>query len=327
MWFSALQPEKAGQKISDRPPPASLRLTSASRGFCNVFVIRHECLSDSLNSMPESPAKKACDACRRRKVKCISPRPCEQCRSAGLVCRTSIQRQRKGRQGQTANILNELRTKEIERVLPHDTDLSPPAAAPRLGEIVTTPKSLQVSGRCQFLKTPDLVEHDLVSACSDYFFSRMKGTVPVLQPDRFQKQVDLVDTSLHAYCLVTAFCAFVVTQTGFSIEHASAEKLRKFCVKDYRNSLIEEATEARKHIDPFTDPVHQNVIIAFLLYGCHIGLGNQMHAYYFLRESTTLYTASALESQASSAQADDDDPSLAGKLFWLLVISERYLTI
>ncbi|KGO49190.1 hypothetical protein PEX1_054440 [Penicillium expansum] len=151
----------------------------------------------------------------------------------------------------------------------------------------------------------------------------MRGTVPVLQPGSFQKQVDLADTSLHAYCFVTAFCAFVVTQTGFAVEHASLEFSRDFCTKDYRNSLIEEATEARKHIDPFTDPVRQSIIIAFLLYGCHIGLGNQRHAYYFLRESTTLYTASALQSQASSAQVDDDDPSLAGKLFWLLVVSER----
>jgi hypothetical protein len=150
----------------------------------------------------------------------------------------------------------------------------------------------------------------------------MQGTVPILQPDRFQTQVDLSDTSLHAYCLVTAFCAFVVTQTSFSVDHASSERFQTFCAEEYRNSLIEEATEARKCIDPFTDPVRQNIITAFLLYGCHIGLGNQRHAYYFLRESTTLYTASALESQSSSGQVDDD-ACLEGKLFWLLVVSER----
>ncbi|KAJ5519233.1 hypothetical protein N7453_001655 [Penicillium expansum] len=273
--------------------------------------------------MPDPPVKQACDACRRRKVKCILPKPCGQCRAAGLVCRTSSQRQKKGRQGQTANILNELRAQEIEQALVRDANISPPSAALRLGDSIPTPQSLQASGRCQFSKTPHLLSRELVDACSEYFFSRMRGTVPVLQPGSFQKQVDLADTSLHAYCFVTAFCAFVVTQTGFAVEHASLEFSRDFCTKDYRNSLIEEATEARKHIDPFTDPVRQSIIIAFLLYGCHIGLGNQRHAYYFLRESTTLYTASALQSQASSAQVDDDDPSLAGKLFWLLVVSER----
>jgi hypothetical protein len=150
----------------------------------------------------------------------------------------------------------------------------------------------------------------------------MRGTVPILQPGGFQKQVEMADTCLHSYCLVTAFCAFVVTQTGFAVEQTSRHH-DPFFSEDHRNSLVEEATEARKHLDPFTDPVRQNIIIAFLLYGCHIGLGNQRHAYYFLREATTLYTASALESQVTSAQADDADPSLAGKLFWLLVVSER----
>ncbi|KAJ5260072.1 hypothetical protein N7505_009453, partial [Penicillium chrysogenum] len=199
----------------------------------------------------------------------------------------------------------------------------PQSPALTLGDNIPTPQSLRASGRCQFSKKPGLLSRELVDSCSGYFFLRMRGTVPVLQPGSFQKQVDLADTSLHAYCLVTAFCAFVVTQTGFAVEQISSELSQGFCTEEFRSSLIEEATEARKHIDPFTDPVRQSIIIAFLLYGCHIGLGNQRHAYYFLRESTTLYTASALESQASSAQMDDDDPSLAGKLFWLLVVSER----
>ncbi|KZN86516.1 putative sucrose utilization protein [Penicillium chrysogenum] len=271
--------------------------------------------------MPDPPVKQACDACRRRKVKCIFPKPCEQCRAAGLVCRTTSQRQKKGRQGQTANILNELRANQIEQALVRDANMPPQSPALTLGDNIPTPQSLRASGRCQFSKKPGLLSRELVDSCSGYFFLRMRGTVPVLQPGSFQKQVDLADTSLHAYCLVTAFCAFVVTQTGFAVEQISSELSQGFCTEEFRSSLIEEATEARKHIDPFTDPVRQSIIIAFLLYGCHIGLGNQRHAYYFLRESTTLYTASALESQASSAQTDDDDPSLAGKLFWLLVVA------
>ncbi|KAJ5757352.1 uncharacterized protein N7511_006046 [Penicillium nucicola] len=262
------------------------------------------------NNLP----KQACDGCRRRKVKCISPRPCKQCRAAGLVCRTSIQRQRKGRQGQTANILSELRSKEIERTLPSGSSASPSTPL--------VPQSPKPQGRSYFSRTPDLLGLELINACSDYFFSRMRGTVPILQPNGFQKQVDTVDASLHAYCFVTAFCAFVVTQTGFGVEQSSRPNGALFS-EDDRSRLVDEATEARKHLDPFTDPVRQNIIIAFLLYGCHIGLGNQRHAYYFLREATTLYTASALESQATSAQADDADPSLAGNLFWLLLVSER----
>lgn len=276
--------------------------------------------------MSEAPAKgQACDACRRRKVKCISPHPCKQCRSAGLVCRTSLQRQRKGRQGRTANILNELRSKEIGHGRNRDSTLSPPSGAlGHEGIVGTMPHSPQAAERCHFLRTPGLLGYDLVSACSSYFFSRMRGTVPILQPGSFKKQVDLAGTCPHAYCLVAAFCAFVVTQTGFSVEYEYSGYSQNSSMEELRSSLIAEATEARKHIDPVTDPVRQSIIIAFLLYGCHIGLGNQRHAYYFLREATTLYTASALESQTSTVQTDGDDPSSEARLFWLLVISERY---
>lgn len=96
----------------------------------------------------------------------------------------------------------------------------------------------------------------------------------------------------------------------------------KFSQEEYRAMLIEEATEARKHLDPFADPVKRTIITAFLLYGCHIGLGNQRHAYYYLREATTLFTASALDGQASN-ETDDEDLSADNKLFWLLLVSER----
>jgi alpha-glucosidase len=82
--------------------------------------------------------------------------------------------------------------------------------------------------------------------------------------------------------------------------------------------LLGEAMAARRHLDPFAAPTRVGITIAFLLYGCQIGLGNQRQAYYFLREATTLYTAGILD------QADNGVDEDAGSLFWLLLISERY---
>lgn len=62
--------------------------------------------------MPDSNmVKQACDGCRRRKIRCNNVRPCNQCQSASLACHSSLKRQKKGRQGKTANILNQLRAK------------------------------------------------------------------------------------------------------------------------------------------------------------------------------------------------------------------------
>lgn len=271
--------------------------------------------------MPDTDiVKQACDACRRRKVRCNNDRPCNQCESTGLRCHTSLKHRKKGRQGKTANILNELRAKGSQS----DDSISRSAQNAQY-DISMAGSNLSLSGEkgmCQFSRSAGLVSTELITSCSDYFFSRMRGTVPILHPDAFRRQIDKAGNSLHAYCLVTAFCAFVVTQTGYCIGPQFLNCGDSVNQEEYRERLVEEATEARKHLDPFKEPMNLTIITAFLLYGCHIGLGNQRHAYYFLREATTIFTASALDGEIST-QDDDEESSQAGNLFWLLLVSER----
>ncbi|KAE8385403.1 hypothetical protein BDV23DRAFT_176272 [Aspergillus alliaceus] len=246
--------------------------------------------------MPRETLPQACDACRRRKIKCTSHRPCSPCRSMGLECRSSGARRKKGRQGRSANILYELRTNESE-------EAQSPSNAPSL----ESPSSTSLGD----VKLPSLLNAALVHSCAAYFYSRMLGTVPILHPDAFQAQVDRMDECPHAHCLVVAFCAFVLTQTGYLSCHQNI-------APETGRALLDEAMAARRHLDPFTAPIRLGITIAFLLYGCHIGCGNQRQAYYFLRETTTFYTADVLDQSA-----DEDHPSFSGKLFWLLLISER----
>jgi hypothetical protein len=152
----------------------------------------------------------------------------------------------------------------------------------------------------------------------------MQGTVPILQAEAFQRHVDQMDHCIHAYCLVVSFCAFVMMQTGYSSSQAAGSSWDQST--DAGRELLDEAIEARRHLDPLAVPVRQSITIAFLLYGCHIALGNQRHAYYFLREATTLYTGGMLDTQSGALDGDSGDSSVTGKLFWLLLISERYLT-
>lgn len=257
--------------------------------------------------------KQACDACRRRKVKCNAQRPCSQCRSAGLSCRTSLVRQKKGRQGQSANVLSELRTQNAQ-----GNEQSNPTIA---SLTVATPLVNPTSGRCRFVRKENVLPRELIRDCSEYFFARMQGTVPILQAETFRRYVEQMDHYIHAYCLVVSFCAFVMMQTGYSSSQAAGSRWTQSM--DAGRELLDEATEARRHLDPLTVPVRQSITIAFLLYGCHIALGNQRHAYYFLREATTLYTAGMLDTQSGALDGDEDNSS-SGKLFWLLLISERY---
>ncbi|KAL5363574.1 hypothetical protein BJX96DRAFT_187090, partial [Aspergillus floccosus] len=252
--------------------------------------------------MPRETIKQACDACRRRKVKCNTQRPCDPCQSANLVCRTSAIRLKKGRQGSTANVLTELRQ--------HSSEYAPSPS--------TSPVAVrQDRGLHEFRRAPGLLHTNLVQSCADYFFARMMGTVPILHPDTFQKHVRRMDSDdcLYSYCMVSAFCAFVLTQTGYLSWHGEISP-------DLARALLDEAMAVRRHLDLFAGSTRQGIIIAFLLYGCHIGFGNQRHAYYFLREATTLYTAGMLDQPGAEAD-QEQDPSFQGRLFWHLLISER----
>ncbi|KAL2843737.1 hypothetical protein BJY01DRAFT_248512 [Aspergillus pseudoustus] len=250
--------------------------------------------------MPSNkPITIACDACRRRKVKCDGQQPCIRCGSAGLICCTTSVRRKKGRQGATATVLQELR-KAPE---PLHTNTNNVISTP-------TPQSTVISNR--FVRKSGLLTPNLVQSCADYFFARMLGTVPILLPTTFQSHVDRTSECLHSYCLVVAFCAFVFTQTGYTScldpENQTAGRGKP---------LLDEALSARRLLDPFAAPTRHGITIAFLLYGCQIGMGNQRQAYYFLREATTLYTAGMLDQ--ADAGVDDNE----GNLFWLLLISER----
>ncbi|KAF7179666.1 hypothetical protein CNMCM7691_008715 [Aspergillus felis] len=220
---------------------------------------------------------------------------------------------KKGRQGHSANVLSELRTQNAQGNEPSNSTIPALTAATSLLN--------PTSERCRFARKENLLPRELIGDCSEYFFACMQGTVPILQAETFQRYVEQKDHCIHAYCLVVSFCAFVMMQTGYSSSQAAASRWAQSM--DAGRELLDEATEARRHLDPLTVPVRQSITIAFLLYGCHIALGNQRHAYYYLREATTLYTAGMLDAQSGALDGDEDDSSLAGKLFWLLLISER----
>lgn len=67
--------------------------------------------------MRRAAVSKACDACRRRKVKCSLGQPCASCLDAGLKCTFLTTRQRKGRKGASAHVINEIRNSQETTIL------------------------------------------------------------------------------------------------------------------------------------------------------------------------------------------------------------------
>lgn len=285
--------------------------------------------------------KQACDACRRRKVRCDGRNPCLRCKQTELACTFLIAPRKKGRRGERANILSELRASQAQAQ----------AQAQAQSELQTpsTPGSIRIGTgderfkinrprfrprAPEFQRTPDLLPLGIINACTEFFFTRLHSTVPILHRDLLQREIALMPESIPSYCLIVSFCAFVTVQTGAIVASSSPSSPANNTDNstlgnnsddnnEYGQALLDEALEARKHMDFISArPSCRLIITSFFLYGSHVALGNQRQAWFFLREATTQYMSGPLEVGGGDLEMENSS-TFSSQLFWLILVSER----
>ncbi|KAK9234465.1 hypothetical protein V1525DRAFT_350177 [Lipomyces kononenkoae] len=250
--------------------------------------------------------KKACDACRRRKIKCDGTHPCAHCKLIGLSCTYLAIPQRKGRQGEKANVISALRAAQS-----HNGSYS---VQEELSSLETTEKFVRKSG---------LLPSEMIAACTELFFTRLLSTLPILNREKFQQSVIRMNDSIESYCLVISLCAFVIIQTGGVKPPLSVADVSQLETDiSHGKALVDEVLAARRQLDILSEPTFETITVSFFLYCCHVGLGLQRQGWFFLREATTLYSTRALKSDDSSAEALYAE-SLWKNLYWVILVSER----
>ena len=176
-----------------------------------------------------------------------------------------------------------------------------------------------------FLRSQGLLSLDLVNACTDFFFTHMHSTVPILQREQLQREIISMNESTKSYCLVCCVCAFVIIQTGaVGPSFPTGDESPSVAGLAYGQALLDEALEARKYLDILGRPSFRIITITFFLYCCHIGLNHQKNAWFFLREATTLYMSGPVDVDSGPGGGNS---LVSNRLFWLLLISERYAAI
>ncbi|KAF1932539.1 uncharacterized protein M421DRAFT_416166 [Didymella exigua CBS 183.55] len=239
---------------------------------------------------------KACDACRRRKVKCNGQQPCSGCMSASLLCAYDSPRKQGGNRGARATVLNELRGFNVQRA----TAASPTSASS--GSIHSPPA------------TPFEPEASFVQACVNAYLCRIQLVVPILSQHALETEVQLAKTSPASLQFVIALCAYVAN-FGNALTETQRERHSSFKMDLGRQSL----EDALRMQDPkrVTEPNPRSMLISFFLYGAHAGLGDYQQGWFYLREATTLFTM--LKKDAVSWY----DSRANSCMFWILLISER----
>jgi SP family general alpha glucoside:H+ symporter-like MFS transporter len=241
---------------------------------------------------------KACDACRRRKIKCDGLQPCLGCRSANLACTFDAPRGQGGNRGVRATVLNDLRAKSHNRNATHE-ELSSSNLLP----VVPTP---QGSG------TAPTTFH-LLDECMDAWATYIYPVVPLLDASVVRLHADQASISPTSYRFVKAFLAYVcnfgrITDVDNESPGRSALGSGKY--------WLESAMSAQSS-GVVAQPTPLLVYISFFLYGAWAGQGDYQQAWYYLREATTFFTMLRPKFE------DWYDEKAQRCLFWVLVVSER----
>ena len=236
---------------------------------------------------------KACDACRRRKVRCNGQQPCLGCMSANLTCAYVSPRRQGGNRGARATVLNELRANQAQQGASHSPASSDSTDSPL---IVTY-----------------AAEGSFVQDCIDAYLCRIRSVVPILTPQALETEVQLAKTSVHSRQFILAFCAYVAN-FGNVLEEVQPGH-RSESLVDHGRQCLTNALRAQAVRN--SDPTPRSILVSFFLYGAHAGLGDYQQGWFYLREATTLFTM--LKKDAVSWY----DERTHSSVFWILLISER----
>jgi len=242
---------------------------------------------------------KACDGCRRRKIKCDGFCPCTRCSSTNLACTYNIPQRRGGNRGK---IINELRAKQQPS----------PTAVTSAGTASKPP----TENASVTVTTADLPQ-DIFEALLNVYNNRIYTVVSLLDVRILRAQYSQVGISLRSRQLILAFCAYVANfgdfpnDTGVWSSRLSLPRSSDYYL-DYAQHCQRTATAIQ--------PEPRLVYTSFFLYGAYAGQGNYLQAWFYLREATTLYLM--LKSDLGNYPEWYNEVTRR-RLFWILFVSER----
>ena len=256
--------------------------------------------------------KRACDACHRRKVKCLDggARPCKNCTAAGLTCTYNAIPQKKGPKGSRAKVISELR--ETQR----QTQLAGQRQAFDLDDDSVSPACF---------RRPGLLSMEMITACVEYFFTKLYPTQPILHRQKVGETIGLMDTSIEAYCLVVSLCAYMMIQPNMVLPSGAFDGLEIPPQSNVQvgHILTQELLRVRRSYDFIESPSAWTIITSFFLFGINFCLDKHNTAWFHLREATTLSQIMGLHDEASYNMPDFIESSRLRRLFWLLFVTER----
>ncbi|KAF3031305.1 hypothetical protein E8E12_001287 [Didymella heteroderae] len=254
-----------------------------------------------------SSANRACDICRRRKVKCTpeGTNSCQKCSLAGLACTNNAIPQKKG-----------------------------PKFRKNQGNAQLASGFQQELGRdgrplySQNVRRPGLVPPALVDSCMEFFFINVYPSQPVLHRQTAQEAIVNMDRSIEAYSVIVALCSYVMIQANMKVQPSLLERheMAQMSNIQFGHVLLEESVRVRRGYDYRENPTAFTVLTSWLYCGCYFGLTKDNTAWTYLREAITHAQLLGMHDE-ESYKHDLPDTSRKRVLYWQLFMAERTFAI
>lgn len=180
--------------------------------------------------------------------------------------------------------------------------------------------------------TPGILTPDVVKDCVEFFFNNVYPSMPILHRQRFEAILPYVETNLEIYCMVTSLCAFMLVQPNMPTSGVSANDPFGLDAMPGANMmkgtvLMDEALRVRKAFDHLENPNMHTLTTNYFLFGCYFSLELHNKAWFYLREASTLAHILLLHKEESYLQFEIIEGARRRRLFWLLFIAERFVSI
>lgn len=243
---------------------------------------------------------KACEACRKRKVKCNGLVRCQQCSHHGLQCTySSANKTSRAETRQRGLVLSEFRTPVVQ----------------------AGPKTLlpNVSARNQdaLRDLQSLLNLDLDELVSLYA-SNVYPTHPVIDAEELKECIARMNDDCD-------IAAFVYAAAATCLHHAPATASDGYDQGRSRriDALIDKSASCLGPLTRQTSVSMRCIVARVFLANCLVAVEDPKTAFLYLRQA-----ASMLETYRLSAQVDTGqcDPKLV-RLYWLIFVHERYQCI
>lgn len=249
-------------------------------------------------------AKRACDACKVRKIRCSETQPCDGCRSSKIECTYLKQAAQRGPRRLRDATLHEIR--KAQDILQNQSQVA------RRGNS----KSFNVTDPDPPPEPSTEVAHLVLYLC--VYRVQLYPLWPVIKVERLIASLQSESPDVEVFALAYALAAATATRTQSTDLNIS---------KSNEAQILEEKCQAaRARVPKGRPPNLTSVRIAFFLHVYYDSLEmNSMKSMLYLREAVTIATMIGLHKESYYAEVPIQEREIRRRVLWLLFITERVI--